>query len=51
MRRLPARQTEVIVLRSYLDLTVPVAAVLRDGTVKSRCHRGLASLKEAIADG
>lgn len=53
VRRLPARQLEVVVLRFYLDLTVPeVAAVLRvpEGTVKSRCARGLVSLREAIGD-
>jgi RNA polymerase sigma-70 factor (sigma-E family) len=54
VRRLPARQLEVIVLRFYLDLTVPeVAAVLRvpEGTVKSRCSRALASLRESFGDG
>lgn len=43
----------VLVLRFYDDLTVPeIAATLAvsEGTVKSRIHRGLARLKEAIGD-
>lgn len=43
----------VLVLRFYDDLSVPeIAATLAvsQGTVKSRIHRALARLKEAIAD-
>ena len=54
VRRLPVRQLEVVVLRFYLDLTVAeVAQELQvpEGTVKSRCARALAALKETMSDG
>lgn len=50
-RRLPAEQRAVLVLRFYLDLSVADVAMslgLPEGTVKSRLHRGLASLRAAL---
>ena len=44
-------QKETVVLRYYADLTIPeVAKVMgcREGTVKSRLHRALNKLKEAL---
>jgi RNA polymerase sigma-70 factor (sigma-E family) len=49
--RLPFRQRAVLVLRFYEDLTEPdIADVLgcRVGTVKSRLHRALATLREEL---
>ena len=49
--RLPADQRAVLVLRFYLDLPVAdVAATLGlpEGTVKSRLHRGLKTLRAAL---
>lgn len=51
LRRLPARQREVIVLRLLLDLdtaTTAQALGLPSGTVASHLHRGLASLRREI---
>ena len=51
LRRLPARQREVIVLRLLLDLdTATTAQTLRmpSGTVASHLHRGLAALRREI---
>ena len=48
LRRLPAEQREVLVLRFYLDLPVDeVASVagVPEGTVKSRINRALASMR------
>ena len=50
MQELPIELREVLVLRFYLDLAVEqVARILgcRAGTVKSRCSRALARLKES----
>lgn len=50
-RRLPAEQRAVLVMRYYLDLSLADAAAslgLPEGTVKSRIHRGLASLRAAL---
>jgi RNA polymerase sigma-70 factor (ECF subfamily) len=50
-RRLPAEQRAVLVLRFYLDLSLVDIAMslgLPEGTVKSRLHRGLASLRAAL---
>lgn len=52
VRRLPADQRTIIVLRFYEDLSLAEIADLLDkpiGTVKSSLHRGLARLKETIA--
>ena len=51
LRRLPARQREVITLRLLLDLdTATTARVLGmpEGTVSSHLHRGLAALRREI---
>jgi len=48
---LPRRQRECVVLRYYLDCTVPeIALTLRvsGGSVKQHLHRALASLSEAL---
>ena len=50
-RLLPAEQRAVLVLRFYLDLSLADVAAslgLPEGTVKSRIHRGLASLRAAL---
>ena len=50
---LPPRQRAIVVLRYYEDLTeTDTADVLgcSIGTVKSQCHRALATLKAALAD-
>lgn len=49
--RLSPEHRAVLVLRFYDDLSVPqIAATLKvaEGTVKSRLHRGLARMKEAV---
>ena len=51
LRRLPARQRAVVVLRFYLDLPeAEIAALLgvRLGTVKSSLHRALARLHTEV---
>jgi RNA polymerase sigma-70 factor (ECF subfamily) len=54
-RRLNADQRTVVVLRYYLDLTVPEIArtlAIAEGTVKSRLHHSMAALRSALeADG
>lgn len=54
-RRLNADQRTVVVLRYYLDLTVPEIArilSLAEGTVKSRLHHSMAALRSSLeADG
>jgi RNA polymerase sigma-70 factor (ECF subfamily) len=50
---LPRRQRECVVLRFYVDCTVPeVAATLRisDGSVKQHLHRALATLGEQFRE-
>lgn len=52
--RLPVDQRAVMVLHFYLDLPLTEAASILDipvGTAKSRLHRGLETLREAMADG
>lgn len=51
VQRLPEHQRAVVVLRFYEDLTeAEIARILncRVGTVKSRLHRALATLKGAV---
>ncbi len=51
LRRLPARQREVIVLRLLLDLDIATTARtlgIPSGTVASHLHRGLATLRREI---
>jgi RNA polymerase sigma-70 factor (sigma-E family) len=51
LRRLPARQREVIVLRLLLDLDTATTAHtlgMPSGTVASHLHRGLAALRREI---
>jgi RNA polymerase sigma-70 factor (sigma-E family) len=51
LRRLPARQREVIVLRLLLDLDTATTAKtlgIPSGTVASHLHRGLAELRREI---
>ena len=53
LERLPNEQREAMVLRYYADLTVPeIAKALgwREGTVKSRLHRALVSLRQLLAE-
>lgn len=53
LRRLPAAQRAVIVLRFYEDMTEDEIAILLGvppGTVKSRCARGLAQLRALVGD-
>jgi RNA polymerase sigma factor (sigma-70 family) len=53
VRRLPFRQRAVLMLRYYEDLSeADIARVLncRPGTVKSALHRGLAALREQLAE-
>lgn len=53
LARLPIRQRQVIVLRYFEDRTVEQTAELLDmppGTVKSYTYRGLARLREVLAD-
>lgn len=51
LRRLPARQREVLVLRYYAELSeaeVAAATGVSRGTVKSTAHRALAALERAL---
>ncbi len=51
IRRLPAPQRDVVLLRFYLDLSeAEIARTLeiRPGTVKSRMHRALLTLREVL---
>jgi RNA polymerase sigma-70 factor (sigma-E family) len=51
LRRLPARQREVITLRVLLDLDIATTAQMLGmpaGTVASHLHRGLAALRREI---
>jgi RNA polymerase sigma-70 factor (sigma-E family) len=51
LRRLPARQREVIVLRLVLDLDTATTAQtlgMPSGTVASHLHRGLAALRRDV---
>ena len=51
LRRLPARQREVIVLRLLLDLDTATTAQtlgMPSGTVASHLHRGLTALRREI---
>jgi RNA polymerase sigma-70 factor (sigma-E family) len=51
LRRLPERQREALVLRYYLDLRdSEIAAVMsvRESTVRSTMHRGLANLERIL---
>ncbi len=53
LRSLPQRQTDVLVLRYYLDLSeAEIAETLgmAPGTVKSHAHRGLRRLAELLED-
>lgn len=53
LRRLPARQQEVLVLRYYLDASeaeIADLAGISRGSVKTHAHRGLAALGAALAD-
>lgn len=50
---LPSQQREVLVLRFFLDLSVPETARLvgvAEGTVKSATHRGLSQLRRLLSD-
>lgn len=53
LAQLELPQREVVVLRYYLDLSVPEIAVMTGtpaGTVKSRLHRALARLAEQLGE-
>ncbi len=53
VRRLPAKQREVIVLRFFVDLSVQDAAAAMgcsEGTVKSHTARALRAIRRAWAD-
>ena len=53
MNDLPIDHRAVIVLRFYLDLPLDEVGDILDipvGTVKSRLHRALASLRESMAE-
>jgi RNA polymerase sigma factor (sigma-70 family) len=48
LRRLPTRQREAVVLRYLADMSeadVGLALGIRQGTVKTHLHRGLAALR------
>ncbi len=51
IRRLPAPQRDVVLLRFYLDLSeaeIAQTLEIRPGTVKSRLHRALLTLREVL---
>jgi RNA polymerase sigma-70 factor (sigma-E family) len=53
LRRLPARQREVLALRYYLDLSeaeIADAMGISRGAVKSHASRGSAALRDLLAD-
>ena len=53
VRALPPRQRAIVVLRYYEDLTEAATADVlgcSTGTVKSQCHRALASLRVILTD-
>ena len=53
LRRLPPDQRAVVVLHYYFDLTIPDVAQtlgIPVGTAKSRHHRALALMREAMAE-
>ncbi|MCU1676055.1 MAG: polymerase, sigma-24 subunit, subfamily [Frankiales bacterium] len=53
VRRLPAGQRKVVVLRYYEDLTEAEAARILGcsiGTVKSQCAKGMAALRAAVRE-
>jgi RNA polymerase sigma-70 factor (sigma-E family) len=53
LRDLPEKQRAVIVLRFWEDLTVPQIAEctgVAEGTIKSQISRGLAALRERLAE-
>ncbi len=53
LKRLPPEQRAVVVLHYYFDLTIPDAAQtlgIPIGTAKSRHHRALALMREAMAE-
>jgi RNA polymerase sigma-70 factor (sigma-E family) len=53
VRALPDRQREVLALRFYLDLPdeqIAAAMDIRQSTVRSAAHRGLASLRRALRE-
>jgi RNA polymerase sigma-70 factor (sigma-E family) len=53
LAELPARQREVLVLRFFLDLSVPDTAqllLIPEGTVKSVTSRGLDALRQLLSE-
>ncbi|BFO21163.1 hypothetical protein SHKM778_75510 [Streptomyces sp. KM77-8] len=53
LERLPKAQRQALVLRYYADLSVPTIARLLDvpeGTVKSRIHGAVATLRRELRD-
>jgi RNA polymerase sigma factor (sigma-70 family) len=53
LHRLPQRQREVLVLRYYSSASeaeIADALGISTGAVKSHAHRGLAALRDALAD-
>lgn len=54
LRRLPARQREVLVLRYYCDLSeaeIARAMSISQGAVKSHTARGISALRQILRDG
>jgi RNA polymerase sigma-70 factor (sigma-E family) len=53
LRTLPARQREALVLRYYLDLPdaeIAASMGIREGSVRSAVHRGLAALERIMRE-
>ena len=53
LRTLPARQREALVLRYYLELPdaeIAVSMGIREGSVRSAVHRGLATLERLMRE-